>query len=169
MAEGPNLVSNGDFPVNIGDWNHTGLGGATFTWDSNDGGRALISVFVNPPGGPFASSSRAWQAITVVANTDYKATWNIKIAGTDQSGDPAFTASASIGLSEGSSEHGLILSNSTGIKTLEFTTGAETTIYMNFLVTVASFNFPANNSVNFDDVTLKEQLSGLFVPRIMVL
>lgn len=171
MAEGPNLVVNGTFPVNITNWTGLPIGFATFLHDMNDGGRAILSVFSHPAIQP-ASTVVAYQAITVTAFTDYKATWDIKIAGQDSTGPISYAARAGVGLTGTNPpafDHGFIFATSTGIKTLEFTTGSETTVYMLFYCGVGSGAFEGANSFNFDDVTLREQLSGLFSPRILIL
>lgn len=172
MAEGPNLIVNGTFPIDIGGWSFTNLGqgGQSFLWDSNGGGRAVVSVALFIPI-IFVSNIVAWQAVTVVPFTNYKATWDIKIAGLDDVGEVSHSARTGVGLAESDLkfEHGMALATTTGIKTIEFTTGAESTVYVGFNCGVGSGSFDGNNSFNFDDVTLREQLSGLFSPRIMVL
>lgn len=168
MAEGPNLVTNGDFPSTVGDWTKETTGLADFLWSSNGGGQAVVSAFSNFQTSP-VGFVRAYQEVTVTAFTDYKATWDIKIAGRDEIGEITYGARGFVGLSIGENEHADILATSTGVKTAEFTTGSEISVFITFFCLVASGAFNGGNSFNFDDVTLREQLSGLFSPRIIVL
>jgi len=163
MAEGPNLVVNGTFPVDIGDWTAEGLGLRSFVWDSGGNGRCVMTGATIPVVSPGVSLT-VYQSITVSALSDYQAKWDIQLTS-----NPNYSKLVGIGLTKDDFDHGSVSAGSTGIKTLDFTTGAETTIFMRMFLIFSDFQFGSNGSFNTDDITLKEQLSGIFTPRIVVL
>ena len=137
MAEGPNLISNPGFDTDVGFWTDNSTGSAIFFWSATAGGRAEINA--NP-----STSGRAYQAVTVLASTDYKMTYQPAAANANAAGRVGTT---SAGAERGSAPF------TSGLNSISFTTVGETTVYPNFLLT----GWVVPQAVAFDDVTLREQ------------
>jgi hypothetical protein len=159
MAEGPNLVTNGDFPVDVSGWTVEVTGAGSFAWETP--GQGKLSGATNPVSSP-GVTVLVYQSITVTATTNYKAVFDIKTA------NFAYTSWVGVGTTKDGFEHGQKNAKSTGNKTIEFQTGAETTVYVSMVLSWADFAFSTSDNFSVDDITLKEQLDAAFLPKINV-
>jgi hypothetical protein len=160
MAEGPNLVTNGDVPVDVSGWTVEVTGAGSFAWETP--GQGKLSGATNPVSSP-GVTVLVYQSITVTATTDYKSVFDIK-----SSVNSSYSKQVGVGTTKDNFSHGSSNADTTGNKTLLFTTGAETTVYVSMKLSYADFSFSSSGNFAVDDITLKEQLDAAFLPMINV-
>jgi hypothetical protein len=165
MAEGPELVTNGDFPSNLTGW--TGYrygnqaGGISHQTDKMrvTGGWTFIEPMNPPPAVP--GYQTGYQSIPVTEDTDYKFVFDVKTV-------PSETGTGGISTNATSSGDWLASTGlgSTGVKSLPFTTGpGVSSVYAKIYQPTPAYTA---YFVEVDDVSLKEQgVAAGLIPTVI--
>lgn len=173
MAEGPELITNGDFASDVSSWTPTTAGNQTgvISWNSPGANLNLTAAwnFIPPmifnPGYVMMV-----QSFTVVPDTDY--IWRME---TDNASSPTPTppnaiSRGGVGRAPSTLPFNFLHPDediqSAGLYEVPFTTnGSDTLLYFKFY---ESSNGTTTPNIKVDDVSVKEQnVAGDFVSKIM--